>query len=382
MDFSLTEDQKNIQKMVRGFVDNEIIPIAQETDKLAQFPADTFRKMSDLGLLGMLVPEEYGGTGADFLSFVLALEEIARGCAATALSTAQHVIFSTDVISRFGSDEQKRRFLPAMATGERIGAWAITEPGAGSDASNLRTIAVKEGDSYVLNGQKMFITNAAVASVFVVVASTNPEAGSRGLSLFVVERDTPGFTVGPPLEKCGLKGSPTSELWFDDVRIPSANLLGTEGNGWKMAMSILSKERAAVTALNLGLAEAALEASLRYAKERVQFGQPIANYQAIQIKLADMATEIEASRLLLYYTVYLWENGLSADKLSSMAKLFSSETAMRASLQAVQIHGGYGYMREYGVERLMRDAKVGEIGGGTSEIQRMVISSLLLKEKS
>jgi alkylation response protein AidB-like acyl-CoA dehydrogenase len=378
MDFELNEEQKMIRKMVRDFAENEIAPIAQETDKSEQFPWEIIRKMGELGLMGLPFSEKYGGAGADTVSYAIAMEEISRVCGSTGITLAAHTSLCTFPIYHFGSEEQKRKYVPKLASGEWIGALGLTEPGAGSDAGGIKTRAVLDGDEWVINGQKCFITNGSIADVVVLTALTDPEKGSRGISSFIVEKGTPGFRPGRDEEKMGLKGSVTSELSFEDCRIPKENILGTRGEGFKQALVTLDGGRISIGAMALGLAQGAFERALAYSKERQQFGQPICSFQAIQWMLADMATEIDAARLLLYRAAWLEDQGVRFTKEAAMAKLYASEAAERACFKALQIHGGYGYMREYEVERMYRDQRLCTIGEGTSEIQRLVIARQLL----
>jgi len=378
MDFELTEEQQMIRKMVRDFAEREIMPIAQETDETGEFPWETIHKMAPLGLLGLPIPEEYGGAGADNVSFTIALEEIARACGSTAITLDAHTSLACEPIYFFGTEEQKRKYLVPMARGEKLGAFGLTEPEAGSDAGATKTRAVLDGDEWVINGQKIFITNGSIAEVVLIAAVTDPEKGTRGISNFIVEKDTPGFRPGREEEKMGLKGSVTSELFFDDCRVPKENLLGKEGDGFKQFLIALDGGRIAIGAMAVGLAQAAFEKAVAYSKERVQFGQPIANFQAIQWMIADMATEIDAARLLVYRAAWLKDKGVRFTKEAAMAKLYASEAAERACYKALQIHGGYGYMKEYDVERYYRDNRLCAIAEGTSEIQRVVIARQVL----
>lgn len=378
MDFELTEEQQMIRKMVRDFAEREIMPIAQETDETGEFPWETIHKMAPLGLLGLPIPEEYGGAGADNVSFAIALEVIARACGSTAITLDAHTSLACESIYLFGTEEQKRKYLVPMARGEKLGAFGLTEPEAGSDAGATKTRAVLDGDEWVINGQKIFITNGSIAEVVIIAAVTDPEKGTRGISNFIVEKDTPGFRPGREEEKMGLKGSVTSELFFDDCRVPKENLLGKEGDGFKQFLITLDGGRIAIGAMAVGLAQAAFEQAVAYSKERVQFGQPIANFQAIQWMIADIATEIDAARLLVYRAAWLKDKGVRFTKEAAMAKLYASEAAERACYKALQIHGGYGYMKEYDVERYYRDNRLCAIAEGTSEIQRLVIARQVL----
>jgi butyryl-CoA dehydrogenase len=378
MDFALTEEQQMIRKMVRDFAEKEIAPIAQETDKKAEFPWELIHKMARLGLLGLPIPEEYGGAGADNVSFAIALEEIARACGSTAITLDAHTSLASEPIYLFGSEAQKRKYLVPLARGEKLGAFGLTEPEAGSDAGATKTRAVLDGDEWVINGQKILITNGSIAGVVVVTAVTDPEKGTRGISSFIVEKGTPGFRPGRDEEKMGLKGSVTSELFFEDCRVPKENLLGQEGQGFKQFLITLDAGRIAIAAMALGLAQGAFEKAIAYSRERVQFGQPITKFQAIQWMIADMATEIDAARLLVYRAAWLKDKGVRFTREAAMAKLYASETAERACYKALQIHGGYGYTKEYDVERMYRDQRLCAIGEGTSEIQRLVIARQVL----
>ncbi|MGC9332966.1 MAG: acyl-CoA dehydrogenase [Anaerolineae bacterium] len=378
MEFELGEEQRMVRDMVRDFADNEIVPRAAEVDKTAEFPADNVRKMAALGLLGLPYPEEYGGGGGNYLSYAIAVEEIARACGSTALIYAAHVSLGCGPIYSFGTEQQKQRWLPLLCSGEELGAFGLTEPEAGSDAGATRTTAVRDGDCYVLNGSKMWITSGAIAAVVTCTAKTDPHAGSRGISCFLVPRGTPGFIPGKNEPKMGLKGSITSALSLEDCRVPVENLLGAEGEGFKQMLITLDAGRISIGAMALGLAQAAFEEATRYSKERVQFGQPIAKFQAIQWMIADMATEIDAARLMIYRAAAMKDAGVRFTKEAAMAKLFASEVAERAAFKAVQIHGGYGYSQEYPVERIYRDQRLCAIGEGTSEIQRLVIARQVL----
>lgn len=379
MDFAFSEEQEIFRKSVREFAEKEIMPRAQEIDQKGEFPWDIIKKMAGLGLMGLPFPEEYGGSGGDTISYAIAVEEIARASGSVAITLSAHISLACGTIYLFGNEEQKRKYLVPMARGEKLGAFGLTEPGAGSDAAAIKTRAILDGDEWIINGQKIFITNGSVADVVVIAAVTDPAKGKRGISNFIVEKGTPGFRIGREEDKMGLRGSVTSELIFEDCRIPRENLLGKEGEGYKQFLITLDGGRIGIGAMAVGLGMAALEASVKYAKERVQFGQPIAEFQAIQWMLADMATELEAARLLVYRAAWLKEQGQRFTKEAAMAKLFASEAAVRACYKAIQIHGGYGYMKDYPVERLYRDARLTTIGEGTSEIQRLVIARYLLE---
>jgi len=380
MDFELSEEHRMIRRMVREFAEKEIAPRAEEIDATDTFPEDLFRRMGELGILGLPFPEEYGGSGCDYLSLVIALEEIARVSGSMAITLDAHTSLCCEPIYLFGTEEQKRKYLVPLARGEKVGAFGLTEPQAGSDAGATRTRAVRDGDHWVINGQKCFITNGSIADVVVITAKTDPEKGTRGISAFIVEKGTPGFRPGRDEKKMGLKGSVTSELFFEDCRIPAENLLGRENEGFKQFLQTLDAGRVAISAMALGLAQGAYERALAYAKERVQFGQPIANFQAIQWMLADSATEIEAARLMVYRAAWLREQGSRFTKEAAMAKLFTTEMSERVCRRAIQIHGGYGYIREYEVERMYRDQRLCAIGEGTNEIQRLVIARHILRD--
>lgn len=381
MDFRLTEEQETIRKMVREFAAKEIQPHAADYDRTGEFPVENVRKLAQYGYLGMTLPVEWGGGGADALTHAICIEEISKACAATGVITEVHNSLCSETILRFGTEDQKRRYLPDLARGARLGAFALTEPGAGSDAAAQRTTATRDGDFYIVNGTKHFITNGAKADVYVLMAMTDRSQGTRGISSFIVDRNTEGLTFGPPEDKMGIRASYTCELVFQDARVPVANRLGAEGEGFKIAMTALDSGRIGIAAQALGIAESAMEAAVKYARERVQFGKPIAEFQAIQWMIADMATDIEAARYLVYYAAWLKDTGARATKEIAMAKLFASRAAMKHTTNAVQIHGGYGYMRDYHVERYMRDAKITEIYEGTSEIMRLIIAGAVLQAR-
>ncbi|CAM3835957.1 acyl-CoA dehydrogenase [Mesobacillus zeae] len=376
MELRFTEEQDMMRKMVRDFAQSEIAPFIENMEK-GEFPRDILTKMGGLGLMGIPVPEELGGAEMDFISYIIAIHELSKVSAAVGVILSVHTSVGTNPILYFGNEEQKKKYVPKLAAGEYLGAFALTEPSAGSDAGSLKTKAVKNGDYYILNGSKVFITNGGEADTYIVFASTDPEAGSRGISAFIVEKDTPGLVIGKDEHKMGLHGSRTVQLTFEDMKVPAANLLGEEGKGFKIAMGNLDVGRVGIAAQALGIAEAALEAATAYAKERHQFGRPIAAQQAVGFKLADMAANIEAAKLLVYRAADLRSRGLSCGKEASMAKLFASRTAVEAATEAIQVFGGYGYTEDYPVERFFRDAKVTEIYEGTSEIQRLVISKQL-----
>jgi butyryl-CoA dehydrogenase len=378
MSFELNEEQRLVRDMVRDFAQQELAPRAAQVDKTEEFPAENIRKMAELGLLGLPYPEKYGGGGGDYLSCAIAVEEVARACGSTALIYAAHVSLGCGPIYYFGTEEHKQRWLPHLCSGKGLGAFGLTEPEAGSDAGSTRTTAVRDGDSYVLNGSKMWITSGAIADVVIATAKTDPAAGTRGISCFLVEKGTPGFVSGKNEPKMGVKGSVTSALSFEECRVPASNLLGKEGEGFRQMLVTLDGGRISIGAMALGLAQAALDQATHYAKERKQFGQPIANFQALQWMIADMAREIDAARLLIYRAAAMKDAGQPFSKEAAMAKLYASETAERAAFKALQIHGGYGYSREYPVERIYRDQRLCSIGEGTSEIQRLVIARQVL----
>lgn len=378
MNFLLTQDQQDIRDMVRDFAHREVIPRAAKIDEEDRFPRELVKQMGDLGLLGVPIPEEWGGVGADFLSYVLAIEEISYASAALGVILAVHTSVGTMPILKFGNEEQKQRYLEKLATGQLLGAFALTEPNAGSDASRIQTRAVRQGDHYVLNGSKIFITNGGEADIYITFAVTAPGRGSKGISAFIVEKDTPGFRVGTKEKKMGLNGSSTTELIFEDALVPVSQLLGQEGEGFMITMSNLNGGRIGIAAQALGIARAAYDAALAYTQQREQFHKRIADFQGVQFMLADMATRIEAARLLVYRAASLREKGVDCSREAAMAKMFATDTAMFVTTDAVQLHGGYGYTKEYPVERFMRDAKVTQIYEGTNQIQRIVIAKHLL----
>lgn len=378
MELRFTEEQLMMRNMVRDFAETEIAPFVEQME-MGEFPRAILKKMGALGLMGIPVPEQYGGAGMDFTSYILAIHELSKVSAVVGVVLSVHTSVGTNPILYFGNEEQKQRYVPRLASGEYLGAFCLTEPGAGSDAASLKTRAVRDGDDYVLDGSKVFITNGGEADVYIVFAVTNAEAGTRGISAFIVERDTLGLLIGKDEKKMGLHGSRTVELTFEAMRVPVQNLLGQEGEGFTIALSNLDVGRIGIAAQSLGIAEAALQAATTYAKERVQFGKPISQQQGVGFKLADMATNAEAAKLLVYNAASLRASGKPCGKEASMAKLFASQTAMQNAIDAVQIFGGYGYTKDYPVERYFRDAKVTQIYEGTSEIQRIVIGKHLLK---
>ncbi len=380
MDFKLTQEQEMLRKMLRDFGEKEVRPIAAEIDKTSEFPWDVIKKMGELGLMGMTIEEKYGGPGLDTVSYAIGVEEMSRACGTVGFTMAAHNSLCTGHIALAGNEEQKMKYLPDLASGRKMGAWGLTEPGAGSDASGLATTAVQEGDEWILNGNKIFITTGHVAGTFVLLASTDKEKKTRGITAFIAEKDTPGLSLGKKEDKMGLRASPSSEIIMEDCRIPNENMLGELNMWFYDTMKVLDGGRISIATMAVGIAQSALDESISYSKERVQFGQPISNFQAIQWMLADMATEIEAARLLTYRAANLKDRKIKCIKESAMAKLYASEAGMRATTKAIQIFGGYGYTMDYPVERMFRDVKLCEIGEGTSEIQRLVIARQLLRE--
>jgi butyryl-CoA dehydrogenase len=378
VDFQLTDEHVLIKNTVREFAEKEIAPRAEEIDATDQFPADIFKRMAELGLLGIPFAETYGGAGGDYLSLLIALEEIARVSGAVAIILDAHTSLCCEPIYLFGTEAQKQKYLPPLVHGEKIGAFGLTEPNAGSDAGATRTRAVRDGDQWVIDGQKMFITNGSLADVLVITAKTDPDKGTRGISSFIIEKGTPGFQLGRDEKKMGLKGSVTSELFFEKCRIPAENLLGAENEGFKQFLTTLNAGRLAISAMAVGLAQGAFDRAVAYAKERVQFDRPIAQFQAIQWMIAEMATDIEAARLMVYRAAWLKGQGARFTKEAAMSKLFATEVSERVCYKAIQIHGGYGYMREYAVERMYRDQRLCAIGEGTNEIQRLIIARQVL----
>ncbi len=376
MNLQYTEEQEMMRKMVREFARTEVAPFVPNIEK-GEFPREILEKMGSLGLMGIPIPETYGGAGMDLTSYLIAIEELSKVSAALGVILSVHTSVGTLPILRFGTETQRNKYISKLAAGEYLGAFCLTEPQAGSDAANLKTKAVKKGDSYVINGSKIFITNGGEADVYLVFAVTDSSIGSRGITAFIVEKNTPGLIFGKDEHKMGLRGSRTLQLSFEDMHVSAENRLGNEGEGFMIALANLETGRIGIAAQALGIAEAAFEAALQYAKERKQFGVPIASHQGIAFKLADMATSVEAAKLLVYYAANLKEQGLNARKEASIAKLFASKTAVEVTSEAIQVFGGYGYTEDYPVERYFRDAKITEIYEGTSEIQRIVISKHL-----
>lgn len=379
MNFNLSKEHVMLQKLYREFAENEVKPLAEEVDKTETFPVETVKKLGEYGFFGIPFPKEYGGAGGDALTYTMAVEELSKACASTGVIVATHTSLCADVIYQFGTEEQKQKYLIPLAKGEKIGAFGLTEPNAGTDASAQQTTAKLVGDHYVLNGSKIFITNGGYAETYIVMAMTDKSKGTRGITAFIVEKGTEGFSFGKKEEKLGIRGSATCELIFENCKIPKGNLLGKIGQGFKIAMRGLDGGRIGIAAQALGIAQAALDEATNYVKERKQFGKPISFFQNTQFQLADIDTNVEAARLLVYKAAANKANGLPYNREAAMAKLYASETAMSVTTKALQLHGGYGYMREYPIERMMRDAKITEIYEGTSEVQRMVIAANLLK---
>ena len=381
MIFELSDEHKLMRQMVRDFSEAELAPTAAERDEEERFDRELmYDKLGELGLTGIVFPEEYGGAGADYISYAIAVEELSRVCASTGVTLSAHLSLGANPLYLFGTEEQKQRYLKPLALGQTMGAFGLTESGAGSDAGGTRTTAVRNGNEWILNGTKNFITNGGDAETYIVLARSDKEAQKhRGISAYIVEKDTPGFSFGKKERKLGIRSSPTMELVFDNCRIPAENLLGPEGDGFKIAMKTLDGGRIGIAAQALGIAQGAYEAAVNYAKERKQFDQAIHHFQGVLFKLADMATEIEAARLLVYQAAYRASNGLAYGQQAAMAKMFASDVAMRVTTEAVQVFGGYGYTREFPVERMMRDAKITQIYEGTNEIHRLVIGSAVVR---
>ncbi|MCK4414272.1 MAG: acyl-CoA dehydrogenase [Candidatus Eisenbacteria sp.] len=379
MDFALTEEQQMIQQTAREFAENELIPIAEAVDETREPPMEAVKKLGGLGFLGMLVPEEYGGAGLDDVSYVLAMEEIARGCASTCVIMDVNNSLVCEPLRMFANEEQKKKYLVPLAQGIKLGAYCLTEADAGSDAGNVKTRAVEDGDDYILNGTKLFVTNGGIANVFLVFASTDPEKKTRGITAFIVEEDFPGFRRGTREKTLGIRGSTTYEIILEDARVPRENVLGEPGRGFKVAMEALDSGRIGIAAQAVGIARAAHERAINHAKERQQFGRPIGDFQAIQWMLADMATKIEAAHLLTLRAAVLRDTGGDYVTASAQAKLYASRIAVEVCDAAIQVHGGYGYTQDYQVERHFRDAKITELYEGTSEIQRLIIARRLLR---
>jgi len=380
MDFLLTEEQEILKDSIRNFAQKEIQPLIKESDEKGEWPGVLTKKLAEMGLLGIVIPTEYSGAGYSNVDYVIILEEISKVDPSVGLVVAAHNSLCSNHLNLFASEEQKKKYLSRLAKGETLGAWGLTEPGAGSDAAALRTKAVKKGDHWLINGSKLFITNGSLSEIHVVMAVTDPEKKRKGISAFILEKGMKGFHVGKKEDKLGLRATDTSELIFEDVEVPLENLIGEEGTGYRQAMAILDGGRVSIAAFSLGIAAGALDSALQFAKERVQFDQPIANFQAIQWMLADGYTELDAARLLTYRAAFLEDQGKKIPKESAMAKLFASELAVRASSMAVQVHGGYGFTKDYPVEKYYRDSKLATIGEGTSEVQRWIIAHKVLSE--
>ena len=379
MNFSLTKEQELFQQMIRDFAENEVKPLAAEIDEQERFPIETVEKMAKIGILGITTPKQYGGAGGDNLMYSIAIEELSAVCGTTGVIVSAHTSLCAAPILEHGTEEQKQKYLPKLASGEWLGAFGLTEPNAGTDAAGQQTTAVEDGDNYIINGSKIFITNAEYAHVYVIFAMTDKSKGTRGITAFIIEKGTPGFSFGKKEKKMGIRGSATSELIFENCVLPKTNMLGKLSKGFGVAMKTLDGGRIGIAAQALGLAQGAIDETVKYVKERKQFGRPISAFQNTQFQLADMNTKTEASRMLVRKAAYKKDNKMPYSVDAAMAKLFAAETAMEVTNKAVQLHGGYGYTREYPVERMMRDAKITEIYEGTSEVQRMVISANMLK---
>ena len=379
MNFTLTKEQELVRQMVRDFAVNEVKPIAAEIDVTERFPMENVKKMGELGIMGIPFPTEFGGAGGDVLSYILAVEELSKVCATTGVILSAHTSLCASLINENGTPEQKEKYLRDLCTGNKIGAFGLTEPGAGTDAAGQQTTAVLDGDNYILNGSKIFITNGGVADTFIIFAMTDKSKGTNGISAFIVEKGFQGFSIGKKEDKLGIRASSTTELIFENCIVPKENLIGREGKGFGIAMKTLDGGRIGIAAQALGIAEGALEEAIKYMKERKQFGRPISAFQGLQWMVAEMSTKIEAARFLVYKAAWLKENKQPYSIDAARAKLYAAEVAMDVTTKAVQLFGGYGYTKEYPVERMMRDAKITEIYEGTSEVQKMVISGSLLK---
>ncbi|MGG7213597.1 acyl-CoA dehydrogenase [Clostridium nigeriense] len=379
MNFQLTREQELVKKMVREFAVNEVKPIAAEIDETERFPMENVEKMAKLGMLGIPFSKEYGGAGGDTLSYIIAVEELSKVCATTGVIVSAHTSLCASLIEQFGTKQQKEKYLPELATGRKLGAFGLTEPGAGTDAAGQQTVAILDGDNYILNGSKIFITNGGVADIFVIFAMTDKSKGTKGISAFIVEKNFEGFSVGKKEDKLGIRGSSTTELVMSNCIVPKENLVGQEGKGFGIAMKTLDGGRIGIASQALGIAEGAFEEAVNYMKERKQFGRPLSAFQGLQWMIAEMDTKIEAARHLVYKAAWLKDNKLPYSVDAARAKLYAAEVAMDVTTKAVQIFGGYGYTKEYPVERMMRDAKITEIYEGTSEVQKMVISGSALR---
>ncbi|MBM6663263.1 acyl-CoA dehydrogenase [Flavonifractor plautii] len=374
MNFKFNEEEQEIIDMLHDFAVKEVAPLAAEIDEQERFPEETWHKLADMGMMGIAYPEEYGGAGLSYLTYIACCEELAKHCATTSVMVSAHSSLCCWPIEHFGTEEQKQKYLPALCSGEKLGAFGLTEPGAGTDAAMQKTTAEDKGDHWLINGSKIFITNAGYASVFVIFAMTDKSLGTKGISAFIVDRDTPGFSVGAHEKKMGIRGSSTCELIFDNCKVPKENLLGEVGKGFKIAMMTLDGGRIGIGAQALGIAQGCIDQTVKYTQERIQFGKRISQFQNTQFQLADMQTKVDAARLLIYRAAQAKQDGEPYSHLAAMGKLFASETASDVTRRCVQLVGGYGYTREYPFERMMRDAKITEIYEGTSEVQRMVIS--------
>ncbi|MRT92135.1 acyl-CoA dehydrogenase [Ancylomarina sp. 16SWW S1-10-2] len=379
MNFSLTKEQELFQQMIRDFAENEVKPIAAEVDEQERFPAETVEKMGKIGILGIPIPKQYGGAGGDNLMYSIAVEELSAVCGTTGVIVSAHTSLCAAPILEHGTEEQKQKYLPKLASGEWLGAFGLTEPNAGTDAAGQQTTAIEDGDNYIINGSKIFITNAGYAHVYVIFAMTDRSKGTRGITAFIIEKDTPGFSFGKKEKKMGIRGSATCELIFENCVLPKTNMLGKLNKGFGIAMKTLDGGRIGIAAQALGIAQGAIDETVKYVKERKQFGRAISAFQNTQFQLADMNTKTEASRMLVRKAAYKKDNKIAYSVDAAMAKLYAAETAMEVTNKAVQLHGGYGYTREYPIERMMRDAKITEIYEGTSEVQKMVISANMLK---
>ena len=379
MDFRIPKEYEMLRQMYREFTENEVKPIAEEVDEQERFPEETVEKLARFGFMGIPFPKEYGGQGADNLAYAMAVEELSKACATTGVIVSAHTSLCATPIYEFGTEEQKQKYLVPLAKGEKLGAFGLTEPNAGTDAAGQQTKAVLDGDHYILNGSKIFITNAGYADIYIIMAMTDKSKGTRGISAFILEKDYEGFTIGKKEAKMGIKGSATCELIFENVKVPKENLLGKEGKGFKVAMQTLDGGRVGIAAQALGIAQGAIDETVKYVKERKQFGRSIAKFQNTQFELADMQTKTDAARMLVYRSARAKDNKDNLSTNAAMAKLFAAEVAMEVTTKAVQLHGGYGYTREYPVERMMRDAKITEIYEGTSEVQKMVVAGSLLR---
>lgn len=379
MDFNLTKEQEMVRKLMHDFAEKEVKPLAAEVDELERFPRETVEKMVKCGMMGIPFPKQYGGAGGDNVAYAIAVEELSRVCGTTGVILSAHTSLGANPIYQFGNEEQKQKYLTPLAKGELLGAFGLTEPNAGTDAGNQQTTAIKDGDNYILNGTKVFITNGGEADIYIVLAMTDKAKKTRGISAFIVEKDFPGFFIGKKEKKMGIRGSSTTELIFENCVVPAANMLSTEGAGMGIAMMTLDGGRIGIAAQALGIAQGALDETIKYVRERNQFGKPLASFQGLQWMVADMSTKITCARFLVYHAA--WKKDLKQNfaKEAAMAKLYASETAMEVTTQAVQLHGGYGYTRDYPIERMMRDAKITEIYEGTSQVQRMVIAANVLK---